>query len=414
MSSGSSSSPRSGSRRPSSRAKIRPWGSVWRVVAGGRVYFAKQNCPGQAHEAGLLSALTRIAPEYVVPVVAADPGRDLLLTRDLGRTLAERGADHDVDTWCRIVRDAALLQRAVAPQRGRSRADPDAARVRRRRTSATRSAGSARCLPVTRAGCRRTSPSGCGPCCRRSSAGRTRWPSWTCRSPSTTTTCTRATWSPRRAPMSRCASSTSATPSLTEPLGALLIPLNVSARRARRRSGRPAAAPDRRRSARGVDRSGARTRAPQRPCRQRSSSARLARVESWRRCVVTMTAEERAEFGSAPADWLGTLDLGSAGATHGHRCDASGSAWRYWIVRWRGRGRGGRGGPCGCSERYGWRERRARGDPAALGARLGLSGFRGASGAGCALPRRTGGKRALRSHEPPQGASAASSTRSRR
>ena len=80
-----------------------------------RVYFAKQNCPGQAHEARLLSALVKIAPEYVVPVVAADPGRDLLLTADVGRTLYEVGGDRDVATWCRIVRDAALLQRAVVP-----------------------------------------------------------------------------------------------------------------------------------------------------------------------------------------------------------------------------------------------------------------------------------------------------------
>jgi hypothetical protein len=35
--------------------------------------------------------------------------------------------------------------------------------------------------------------------------------------------------------------------------------------------------------------------------------ARLARVESWRRCVASMTAEERGEHGGAPAAWLGTL-----------------------------------------------------------------------------------------------------------
>jgi hypothetical protein len=35
--------------------------------------------------------------------------------------------------------------------------------------------------------------------------------------------------------------------------------------------------------------------------------ARLARVESWRRCVATMSAEERSEHGSAPAEWLGSL-----------------------------------------------------------------------------------------------------------
>ena len=95
--------------------KIRPWSAVWRVVAGGETFYAKQNCPGQAFEARLVSALSAMAPEYVVPVVAADAERDLLLTADLGRTLAELGGDHDVDMWCRIARDAALLQRAVVP-----------------------------------------------------------------------------------------------------------------------------------------------------------------------------------------------------------------------------------------------------------------------------------------------------------
>ena len=97
------------------RSSLRPWSAVWRVEASGGVYFAKQNCPGQAHEARLLSALVGIAPEYVVPVTASDPDRDLLLTPDLGRTLAELDGDVDVDMWSRIVRDAALLQRAVAP-----------------------------------------------------------------------------------------------------------------------------------------------------------------------------------------------------------------------------------------------------------------------------------------------------------
>lgn len=94
----------------------RPWSAVWRVTAaGGRTSYAKQNCPGQAHEARLLTELTRWVPSYVVPVLAADPDRDLLLTADLGPTLAARGGIADIDTWCRLVRAAAELQRLLVP-----------------------------------------------------------------------------------------------------------------------------------------------------------------------------------------------------------------------------------------------------------------------------------------------------------
>lgn len=94
-------------------AALRPWSAVWRVTTGDRAAYAKQNCPGQAHEASLLSTLARIVPEQVVPVLAADPARDLLLTADVGPTLEARGLGGDVETWCRIVREAALLQRRV-------------------------------------------------------------------------------------------------------------------------------------------------------------------------------------------------------------------------------------------------------------------------------------------------------------
>lgn len=91
----------------------RPWSAVWRVEAGGRSAFAKQNCPGQAHEAGLMATLAAVAPELVVPVLAADRERDLLLTADVGRTVEEQGAGGDVDVWCRIVAESAALQRGL-------------------------------------------------------------------------------------------------------------------------------------------------------------------------------------------------------------------------------------------------------------------------------------------------------------
>ncbi|HVK27063.1 MAG TPA: phosphotransferase [Nocardioides sp.] len=91
-----------------------PWSAVWRAHARSGTSYLKQNCPGQAHEARLVADLARLAPHQLVPVLAADPERDLLLTRDLGPTLQELGRASDVETWCRVVAESAALQRRVA------------------------------------------------------------------------------------------------------------------------------------------------------------------------------------------------------------------------------------------------------------------------------------------------------------
>ncbi|MCR1782254.1 aminoglycoside phosphotransferase family protein [Nocardioides carbamazepini] len=95
---------------------VRPWSAVWRVTAGGRSSYAKQNCPGQAHEARLMARLARLAPDHVVPVLAVDADRDLLLTADLGPTVHDRGGARDLATWARIAADAADLQRRVVAE----------------------------------------------------------------------------------------------------------------------------------------------------------------------------------------------------------------------------------------------------------------------------------------------------------
>lgn len=92
---------------------LRPWSAVWRVRAGGGASYAKQNCPGQAHEARLVQRLAGIAPDHVVPVLAADADRDLLLTADLGPTVHARGGAADPATWARITAGAADLQRRL-------------------------------------------------------------------------------------------------------------------------------------------------------------------------------------------------------------------------------------------------------------------------------------------------------------
>jgi len=285
--------------------KIRPWGAVWRVEAGGAVYFAKQNCPGQAHEAGLVSALARIAPSYVVPVVAADPGRDLLLTLDLGSTLFELGGDHDVDTWCRIVRDAALLQRAVVPhadELGLTQMPPECAT-----TYVGDAIGRLGALPVGDP--RRLT----GDVAERLRALLPTIERWSDQVADLDLPLTlnhndlhAANVVAPESPDEPLRFFDFGDAVVAEPLAALLIPLNVSSRDLD-------AGPDDLRLRRIADAALEvwTDLVPPRALRAALPAAlqlaRLARVESWRRCMVTMTTEEREEFGSAPAEWLGTL-----------------------------------------------------------------------------------------------------------
>lgn len=97
-----------------SRAKVRPWAVVWQVTGREGTWWAKQNCPGQAFEAELVAVLARLAPSYVVPVVATDPRRGLLLTPDQGRVFAETATGDDLDAWVRLVQQAMELSRLTA------------------------------------------------------------------------------------------------------------------------------------------------------------------------------------------------------------------------------------------------------------------------------------------------------------
>jgi len=101
----------------------RSWSTVWRIEASDGVFFAKQNTPLQAFEARLLTLLGELAPAYVVPVAAADPDRDLLLTPDqgpvLGDVLADAGEERLLEAVGRMIGTAARLQREVAPVAGR-------------------------------------------------------------------------------------------------------------------------------------------------------------------------------------------------------------------------------------------------------------------------------------------------------
>lgn len=285
--------------------KIRPWSTVWRVEVGGAVWFAKQNCPGQAHEARLVSALGRIAPDYVVPVAAADPARDLLLTPDLGRTLSATGEEVGVATWSRILRDGALLQRAVAPHAedlGLTVLPPDQST-----TYVGDAIGRLGALP---AGDPRRMDEQVVERIRAHLPAIERW------SDQVADLALPLTLNHNDLHTANVvASADPAVPLrffdfgdavVTEPLGALLIPLDVCARDL-------GAGPDDLRLRRVADAALEvwTDHAPARALRAALPAAlqlaRLARVESWRRCVATMTTAERAEFGSAPAGWLGTL-----------------------------------------------------------------------------------------------------------
>jgi hypothetical protein len=94
--------------------KLRGWATVWRVETADGVWFAKQNCPGQQVEAPLMALLARLVPDRVVPVTAVGDG--FLLTPDQGEVFYET-AGGDLDNWLRLARDAALLQRELVPHR---------------------------------------------------------------------------------------------------------------------------------------------------------------------------------------------------------------------------------------------------------------------------------------------------------
>jgi hypothetical protein len=94
----------------------RAWSTVWRAETASGAWYAKENCPGQDHEAGLLRTLEELAPGRVVPVVAARGA--MFLMPDLGTALGESFGG-DLDAWGRIAAAAAQLQRLVAPAVGR-------------------------------------------------------------------------------------------------------------------------------------------------------------------------------------------------------------------------------------------------------------------------------------------------------
>jgi hypothetical protein len=95
--------------------KLRGWATVWRVETADGVWFAKQNCPGQQVELPLLPLLAGLVPDRVIPVTAASDG--FLLTPDQGEVFYKT-AGGDLENWVRLAREAAELQRELVPHHG--------------------------------------------------------------------------------------------------------------------------------------------------------------------------------------------------------------------------------------------------------------------------------------------------------
>lgn len=280
---------------------VRPWSTVWRVETAEGRFFAKQNCPGQAHEAELLLALARIAPEYVVPVVAADPTRDLLLTADGGPTVRETHGAQDVDQWCRIVADAADLQRRltehVAELPLKVLLPGDAT------TYVADAAGRLGALDL--ADPRRLDP---GTLHRLEALLPTidRWSDEVADLGLPITLNHNDLHENNVLAGERLRFFDFGDAVLTEPLGSILVPINAC-------SYAFDAGPDdarlRRIAAAALEvwTDLAPARALWRALPASLQLGRIAKVESWRRCVATMTEDELQEYGDAPAGWLGTL-----------------------------------------------------------------------------------------------------------
>ena len=236
-----------------------------------------------------MAVLARLS-ERVVPVTASTTERGFLLTPDQGPVLADSGGD-SVE---HVVRGRPRSR--AAPARGRrarrrtssARACAGSARAEARRTSPRGSSSTPRCPRAIHAGSIDSRPSGCGRRCRTWTGGPSRcWPS-ACRSPSTTATCTPTTCSPSRG----CGSSTSVTPMLSDPLAVLLATLRLDAVPPRLRGRRPETGSGRRTPRRGMDATWRLPPTCERAWTPRCSWRKLARSESWARCLATVTDEE--------------------------------------------------------------------------------------------------------------------------
>ena len=289
------------------QVKLRVWASVWAVETEDRRFFAKQNCALQAFEAALVDTLAELAPDRIVPVAAADHDRGLLLTVDQGRVLGESAADDDLDVWERVLVAGAELQRELEPHVDRLAAlgvarlapqDAPAYAEQRLDELASFPDGDPRTLPVEEA--------------RALTALLPTVRGWADEVAALGLPVTLNHNDLHDNNVFAVGSTLRffdyADSLLTEPLGVLLIPLNILSHRLE-------AGPDDPRLWRLADAALEvwSDRAPMSQLRAALPAAlqlaRLGRTESWARCCVSMADAELVEWGSTVPRWLATLLL---------------------------------------------------------------------------------------------------------
>jgi hypothetical protein len=279
-----------------------PWSAVWRVRTGGRTSYLKQNCPGQSHEARLVADLAQLAPDQVVPVLAADPVRDLLLTEDLGPTLQDLGRGGDVASWCSVVAESAALQRRVAD----SGFDPRLTVMEPSAASTYVADAVGRLAALAPEDPRRLAPA----VAHRLERLLPTVDRWSDRVEELDLPLTLVHNDLHAANVVPAAGTLRffdfGDAVVGEPLGNLLVPLYIA-------QGALGATHDDPRLWRIAD-AGLEVWSDLAPLSALRAAlpaalqlARLARVESWRRCVATMTPAEQAAWGYVPARWLGLL-----------------------------------------------------------------------------------------------------------
>lgn len=92
---------------------VRPWSTVFRIPTTDGDVYLKAVPTRLAHEIRLTEWLASRVPDRVLPVLASDAQRGLMLLPDGGKRLREAGTDRR--GWERLVGEYAELQIAVAP-----------------------------------------------------------------------------------------------------------------------------------------------------------------------------------------------------------------------------------------------------------------------------------------------------------
>lgn len=100
---------------PVEQPHVRPWSTVLRLSSTDGVLWFKANHPSLAHEARVVSIISRRRPDLVPELVAADLDSGWMLMRDGGERLREViEREHDLTRWLDLLPQYAELQIALA------------------------------------------------------------------------------------------------------------------------------------------------------------------------------------------------------------------------------------------------------------------------------------------------------------